>query len=33
VGRLVGLWATRKEREGKVREGDRWGRLQCQWFR
>jgi hypothetical protein len=33
VGRLRGVGPSHREREGKVREGDRWGWLQCQWFR
>jgi hypothetical protein len=28
-----GVWGPASGREGKVREVDRWGRLQCRWFR
>jgi hypothetical protein len=33
VGWLEGVGPSHREREGKVRKGDRWGRLQCRWFR
>jgi hypothetical protein len=33
VARLEGGGPSLREREGKVREVDRWGRLQCRWFR